>query len=195
VARKPIKTSLYFESGFRVKGRVTQVVLCGCENEGDLGLRVARDPTKTWDYDPEKEDMFFDIYAYCDDDAWKEVRGGEWVDATLTCAGYLKKVWGGKIYLEKGALTPGGLKVGRVGVEEGRVAVDFGVFTAGLQFEDPEKLREALRREGLRDGSYAETDCDVYIKVHAHGDRKAILREKPMRQVFPTKPSESHYHR
>src|SRR3989304_5276217 len=108
VARKPIKTSLYFESSFKVKGKVTQVVLCGCENEGDLGFRVARDPKNTWDYDPEDPETFFDVYAYCDDDSWKEVHGGDWVEGTLSCAGYLRKVWGGKIYLEKEALTPGG---------------------------------------------------------------------------------------
>jgi len=194
VARKPIKTSLYFESAFAVKGKVTQVVLCGCEREGDLGLRVARDPEKTWDYDPEDPDTFVDIYAYCDDDSWEKVHGGDWVDATVHCTGYLKKVWGGKISLEKGALTPGGRKVGRVSVEEERVVVDFGVFQAGLQFEEPEKLREVLRREGLKEGAFAETDCDVYVTVSRFGDRKTVLKEKPMRQVFPAKPSESRYH-
>ena len=192
--RAPIKSTLYFESGFRIKGKVTQVVLCGCENEGDLGIRVARDPDETWDYDPEKQGSFFDVYAYCDDDSWKEVRGGEWVEATIISQGYLKKVWGGKTYLEKGALTPGGLKIGKVKVKEESVVVDFGVFRAGLTFEDPEKLKKALRAEGLRDGSFAKTDCDVYVKVHRRGTKKDILKEKTMRQVFPAKASESRYH-
>jgi len=122
------------------------------------------------------------------------IQRGDWVEGTLSCAGYLRKVWGGKIYLEKDALTPGGRKVGRLDVAEDRVTVDFGVFTTGLQFEDPEKLRTALRREGLRDGSYAETDCDVYVKVSRHGSKKDVLREKPMKQVFPAKAHESRYH-
>jgi hypothetical protein len=194
VARKPIKTSLYFESSFKVKGKVTQVVLCGCENEGDLGFRVTRDAKTTWDYDPEDPETFFDVYAYCDDDSWKEVHGGDWIEGTLSCAGYLRKVWGGKVYLEKDALTPGGRKVGRVVVADDRVTVDFGVFSTGLQFEDPEKLRKALRAEGLRDGSFAETDCDVYVKVSRHGTKKDVLREKAMKQVFPAKAHESRYH-
>ena len=191
--RKPIKSSLYFESSFPVRGKVTQVVLCGCEKEGDLGLRIAKSAKESWTYDPEEKDSFFDVYAYCDDDSWKEVRGGEWVQATVSCLGYLRKVWGGKVYLEKGALTPGGLKVGRVEVEDEQIDVDFGVFTATLKFDDREKMKTALRREGLKDGAFAETDCEVYVRVQRHGKKREILSGKSMRQVFP-KTGESRYH-
>ena len=45
---RPIKSALEFQAAFPVKGRILQAIMCECEEEGEIRIRVARDPKKGW---------------------------------------------------------------------------------------------------------------------------------------------------
>src|SRR5205809_7476424 len=61
---RPIKTGLEFEAAFPVKGRILQAIMCECAAEGEIRIRVSRDPKKGWSYDPQDPKTYMDIQAY-----------------------------------------------------------------------------------------------------------------------------------
>jgi len=172
---KPIKSGLEFEAAFPVKGRVLQAVMCECEEEGEIRLRVARDPKKGWRYDPKDPASFVDIHAYDARDTWAKVRAGEWAEGRIVCFGYLKRVRARRIEMLGSVLQGGTRLVGAVRVNE-TVEIDFGLFQTLLAFEDAEQRRKVLKDAGLRNGSFVATDVGVDIELKRWGPRDSILR-------------------
>ena len=185
MAQKPWVSSLSFEASFPVRGKVLQAILCDCEEEGDLRIRVARDPGKGWDYNPKDGDTFLDIHAFDAKGFYTKVRPGDWIDGDVVCFGYLRKVWANRIEMQGNVLMDGTRLIGRAEeVDATHVAVDFGVFRAKLGFENPEQMKKVLKSERVRDGTYVETDADVDIEVERYGKRDEILQG--LRRRFPT---------
>lgn len=184
VAEKPWVSSLSFEAAFPVRGKVLQAVLCDCEEEGDLRVRVARDPAHGWDYDPKNRDSFLDVHAFDPKGFYLRVRPGDWVEADVVCFGYLRKVWANRIEMQGNLLMDGTRLIGRAAeVDDRHLSVDFGVFKANLGFENPEQMKKVLKGERVKDGTFVETDVDVDIEVHRHGAKEDVLGG--LRRRFP----------
>ncbi len=182
VARKPIKTSIDFEARFPIRGRVLWAVMCDhCEAEGELRIRMARDPKKGWDYRLDDKDSFVDVHAVDASKSYDKVRAGEWIAATLIVFGSLKKVWARDVSMEGSVLEDGARLVGEVTLEDQDARVDFGLFQAFLRFEDPPQMKRVLKYEGIRDGSFVATDVQVDVQVDRWGRKDDILRGKGRR--------------
>lgn len=185
MAQKPWVSSLSFEASFPVRGKVLQAILCDCEEEGDLRLRVARDPEKGWTYDAKDADSFLDVHAFDTKGFYLKVRPGDWVEGDVVCFGYLRKVWANRVEMQGNILMDGTRLIGRLSeVDDTHVSVDFGVFVASLGFENPEQMRKVLKGERVKDGTFVETDVDVDIEVQRYGNREEILQG--MRRRFPS---------
>jgi hypothetical protein len=184
VPERPWVSSLQFEASFPVRGKVLQVILCDCEEEGDLRLRVARDPAKGWSYDLKKKETFFDVHAFDPNGFYLKVRPAEWIEGDVVCFGYLRKVRANRIEMQGNVLADGTRLIGRAEVRDDlHLAVDFGVFQADLAFENPEQMRKVLKGERVRTGTYVETDVDVDIDVKKHGAKEEVLAG--FRRRFP----------
>ncbi|HEV8595157.1 MAG TPA: hypothetical protein VGR51_06475 [Thermoplasmata archaeon] len=184
MANKAWVSSLSFEASFPVRGRILQAAMCECEEEGDIRVRIARDPKKGWDYDAKNADSYLDIHAFDPKGFYLKVRAGEWVDGEIVCFGYLRKVWASRIEMQGNVLMDGTRLIGRAKeVDDTHLAVDFGVFTANLGFENPAQMRKVLKGERVRDGTYVETDVDVDIEVRRHGPKDEVLQG--FRRRFP----------
>ena len=182
MARKPIKTSIDFEARFPVKGRVLWAVMCDhCEAEGELRIRMARDPKKGWDYRLDDKDSYVDVHAVDASKMYDKVRAGEWMAGTLIVFGSLKKVWAGRIAMEGSVLQDGTRLTGEVSLEEQNARIDFGLFKAFLRFENPEQMKRVLKHEGIRDGSFVATDVQADIEVERWGRKDDVLRGKGRR--------------
>ena len=173
---RPIKSGLEFEAAFPVKARVLQAIMCECEEEGEIRIRVARNPKKGWSYDPKDPESYVDIHAYDSRDGYTKVRAGEWAEARVLCYGFLKRVRGKRTEGQgRGVLQSGTRLVGTVRVD-GTVEIDFGLFQALLSFEVDEQRRKALKEVGIRDGSLVATDVGLDIELKRWGPRESILR-------------------
>jgi len=182
VARKPIETSVEFEARFPIKGRVLWTVMCDhCEAEGELRIRMARDPTKGWDYRLDDKASFVDVHAVDASKVYDKVRAGEWVAGHLIVFGSLKKVWGGRVGLGGPLLGDGTRLTGKVSLGERHAEVDFDLFKAYLRFENEEQMRRVLKYEGMREGGYVATDVNVDVKIERWGRKPEILHEKARR--------------
>jgi hypothetical protein len=173
---KSAKTNLYFEARFRVRGKVLQAILCECEEEGDLRIRVARDPKRGWRYDREDAATYLDIHGFDPKGAYLKVRPGEWVEADVVCYGYLARSRTRSVGLADGNLLIDGARlVGQMVVDDAAVRVDFGLFQATLQAETAEELERALKAARLRDGDFVETACEVDVEVRRAAEERIIL--------------------
>lgn len=172
---RAIKSGLEFEAAFPVRGRVLQAIMCECEEEGELRIRVARDPSKGWSYDSQDPNSYIDVHAYDPRDTYAKVHAGEWVDGRVLCFGYLKRVLARRIAMEGIVLTSGARLIGVVRVD-GAVEIDFGLFQTRLAFEDEGQRRKILKDAGLRAGSFVATDVGVEIELKRWGSRETILR-------------------
>ncbi len=172
---RPIKSGLEFEAAFPVKGRILQAIMCECEEEGEIRIRVARDPKKGWSYDPKDPASYLDIHAYDPRDAYAKVRPGEWADARVICYGYLKRVRARRIEMAGSMLASGTRLTGAVHVD-GTVEIDFGFFQTILGFEDEGQRRKILKEAGVRDGSFVATDVGVDIELKRWGSKETVLR-------------------
>ena len=182
VARKPIQTSVEFEARLPVKGRVLWAVMCDhCESEGELRIRMARDPSKGWSYRLDDKESFVDIHAVDKGKAYEKVRAGEWVSGRLIVFGSLKKVWAKAVAMDGAALEDGTRLTGEVSLGEQHAQVDFGLFKAFLRFEDPQQMLRVLRQEGIKDGSFVATSTQVDIEVDRWGRKDEVLRDKGRR--------------
>ncbi|OGS50614.1 MAG: hypothetical protein A3K65_08525 [Euryarchaeota archaeon RBG_16_68_12] len=182
MARKPIKTSIDFEARFPVKGRVLWAVMCDhCEAEGELRIRMARDPTKGWDYRLDDKGSFVDVHAVDASKSYDKVRAGEWVAGTLIVFGCLKKVWAREVSMEGSVLEDGTRLTGEVSLGDVHAQVDFGLFRAFLRFENAAQMKRVLKYEGIKDGSFVATDVQVDVKVERWGRKDDVLRGKARR--------------
>jgi hypothetical protein len=175
VVSRPIQSGLEFEAAFPVKGRIMRAVMCECEAEGEIRIRVSRDPKKGWAYDPKDAATFIDIDAYDPRDAYAKVRAGEWAEGRIICYGYLKRVRGRGQPRLGPSLSNGTRLSGTVRVGPG-VKIDFGLFQAVLVFEDEEQRGKVLRESGLRDGGLVATDVGLDIELKRWGPQESILR-------------------
>lgn len=184
MANKPWVSSLSFEASFPVRGKVLQASMCECEEEGDIRVRVARDPEGGWAYDPKDADSFLDIHAFDPKGFYLKVKAGEWLEGDVVCFGYLRKVWANRIEMQGNLLMDGTRMIGRAKAVDGtHVGVDFGVFAADLAFENPEQMKKVLKGERVRDGTFVESDVDVDIEVRRFGKKDEILQG--LRRRFP----------
>ena len=182
VARKPIQTSVEFEARFPLKGRVLWAVMCDhCEAEGELRVRMSRNPAKGWDYRLDDKESFVDIHAVDASKAYEKVRAGEWVAGRLIVFGSLKKSWAGKVAMEGPVLQDGTRLTGEVSLGEQHAQVDFGLFKAFLRFENPGQMARVLKYEGIKEGAFVVTDAQVDLEVDGWGRKDEILREKGRR--------------
>ena len=172
---RPIKSGLEFEAAFPVKGRILQAIMCECEAEGEIRIRIARDPKRGWSYDPKDAESYVDIHAFDPRDTYAKVRPGEWADGRVICFGALKRVRARRIEMVGSVLTSGTRLTGAVHVN-GAVEIDFGLFQTNLAFEDDTQRRKILKGAGLKDGSFVATDVGVNIELKRWGARDAILR-------------------
>jgi hypothetical protein len=172
---RPIKSGLEFEAAFPVKGRILRAIMCECEAEGEIRIRVARDPKKGWTYDPKDATSFIDIDGYDPRDTYAKVRPGEWAEGRIICYGYLKRVRGHAVPLIGPLLSSGTRMVGALRVGD-RVEIDFGMFQASLAFEDDQARGEVLRGAGLKDGDLVATDVGLDIELRRWGTKETILR-------------------
>src|SRR5438876_7174559 len=173
---RPIKTGLEFEAAFPVKGRILQAIMCDCEAEGEIRIRISRDPKKGWSYDPKDRKTYIDIHAYDPRDTYAKVRAGEWADGRVICYGYLKRVRARRIELIGSVLASGTRLTGAVHVD-GAVEIDFGLFRTSLSFESEEQRRKILKDAGIRDGSFVATDVGVYLELKRLCPRASVLRK------------------
>ncbi len=182
VARKPIQTSIDFEARFPVKGRVLWAVMCDhCEAEGEFRIRMARDPTKGWDYRLDDKASFVDVHAVDASKSYDKVRAGEWVAGRLIVFGSLKKVWKGEVAMDRPVLEDGTRLTGEVSLGGQHAQVDFGLFKAFLRFENAAQMQRVLKYEGIRDGAFVATDAQVDIQVDRWGRKDEVLRDKGRR--------------
>lgn len=158
-----------------MKGRILQAVMCECEEEGDIRIRIARQPAKGWSYDPKDSKTYVDIHAYDPHEAYLKVRAGEWAEGRIICFGYLKKVWAKQVSRMGSVLESGTRLIGEVHVDDA-VTIDFGLFKARLGFENVDQRRKVLRDAGLREGSFVATDVGVEIELKRWGSKETILR-------------------
>lgn len=172
---------LVYESRFRVKGKVVESVMCDCEEEGHIGVRVARRPARSLDYSRETRDSYYDIVAYSSDNAFLRVRPGDWVEADITIRGHVSHVPSGEI--DRRGVSDGHRYEGRVVRISPKVEVDFGTFLAAVRFADDEKRKEAVDAEGLRPKVYVESECAVEAVVLRHGPKEEIIGRS--RRIFP----------
>lgn len=172
---RPIKTGLEFEAAFPVKGRILQAIMCECEAEGEIRIRVSRDPKKGWSYDPKDPKTYIDIHAYDPRDTYAKVRPGEWADGRVVCYGFLKRVRARRIEMLGSVLESGTRLTGAVHVD-GAVEIDFGFFQTILGFEDEGQRRKILKEAGVRDGSFVATDVGVDIELKRWGSKETVLR-------------------
>jgi hypothetical protein len=173
---RPIKSGLEFEAAFPVKGRILQAIMCECEEEGEIRIRISRDPAKGWSYDPKDPKTFVEIHAYDPRDTYAKVRPGEWADGRILCYGSLKRVHARRIEMNGSILASGTRLTGAVHVDDG-VEIDFGLFRTTLSFEGEEQRKKILRDAGLKDGSYVATDVGVEIELKRWGSRESVLRK------------------
>lgn len=173
---KAIRSGPEFEAAFPVKGRVMQAILCECEKEGEIRLRIARDPAKGWNYDPEDRATYLDVHAYDPRGTYAKVRAGEWAEGRVVAFGFLKKVWANRIEIPQDVLASGGRIVGKVELGKG-VTIDFGLFRASLAFEDEATRRKVVRDAGLKEGAFVATDVGLDIELKRWGTRESILRK------------------
>ena len=173
---RPIKTGLEFEAAFPVKGRILQAIMCECEAEGEIRIRVSRDPKKGWSYDPKDPKTYIDIHAYDPRETYAKVRPGEWADGRVVCYGFLKRVRARRIEMLGSVLASGTRLTGAVHVD-GAVEIDFGFFQTILGFEDDAQRRKILKEAGLRDRSFVATDVGVDIELKRWGTRETVLRK------------------
>lgn len=184
MAQKPWVSSLSFEASFPVRGKILQAAMCECEEEGDIRVRVARDPGKGWEYDAKDADSFLDIHAFDPKGFYLKVRPGEWVEGDVVCFGYLRKVWANRVEMQGNLLMDGTRLIGRAKEADAtHLTVDFGVFTAKLGFENPEQMRKVLKGERVKDGAFVETDVDVDLEVRRYGTKEDVLQG--LRRRFP----------
>lgn len=184
MAEKPWVSSLSFEVSFPVRGKVLQAIMCGCEEEGDIRLRVARDPSDGWDYDAKKKETFFDIHGFDPKGFYLKVRPGDWIESDVVCFGYLRKIRADRIEMEGNVLMDGTRLIGRARqADETHLEVDFGVFHANLAFENPEQMRKVLRGERVKTGTFVETEADVDVEVRKYGPKDEVLGS--LRRRFP----------
>ncbi|MGQ0798371.1 MAG: hypothetical protein ACT4OI_11000 [Methanobacteriota archaeon] len=172
---KPIRSGPEFEAAFPVKGKVLQAIVCDCEEEGYLRLRVARHPDKGWSYDPKDASTFLDVHGLDPRDAYRKVRAGEWAEGRVVCFCYLKTVWSKRIEMVGSVLENGTRLVGRSAVADA-VTIDFGLFEARLGFEDEATRKKVLKDAGLHDGAFVATDVGVDIELKRWGSKEQILR-------------------
>lgn len=183
--RKPIKSPLYFEARFRIRGKVLLSSMCPhCEREGELGLRVARDPERGLAYDIKDRSTFVDIIAFDPKGSYMMLKPGDLVEADIVCFGYLRRVRAAGIEIEGNVLASGSRKVGRASIDDGRLVVDFSIFKATLAAETQEEMQRVLKRLRIKHGTLLETDCSVDIEVRGVGRQENDLRRKgPRRRV------------
>ncbi len=173
---------LSFETTFRVRGKVVESVMCDCEEEGHVGVRVSRHLGRGgWDYAKEDTNSYIDIVAYSSDGAYERLRPGEWVEANVTVRGQLSRVPTGE--LDRRGISDGHRYEGRVSKAGGTLEVDFGTFPAIVSVGSDPDLRRAVDAEDLRRGSYVESECAVEASVIRSGSREEILGHS--RRVFP----------
>ena len=179
LARKPLKSSVEFESRFPVKGKVTMLYLCeDCESEGEIRFRMARDPTASWAYTLKEKSTYVDVQAFDARDTYAKVRVGEWIEAALTTRGYLKRTWAGPMGIDDkdASWFASGVPLrGKVTLDLSAANVDFGFFRARLDFEDPERMRRVLTTEGIKEGSFVRSEPDVEVTVKRWGSRDEVL--------------------
>ena len=173
---RAIKSGLEFEAAFPVKGRILQAVMCECEEEGEIRIRVARDPKRGWSYDPKDATTFIDIHAYDPRETYAKVCAGEWADGRVVCYGYLKRVRARGVAMEGTVLASGTRLIGAVRVDDG-VEIDFGLFQTRLAFEGEAQRRKIQKEAGLKDGAFVATDAGVDIELKRWGPRETILRK------------------
>jgi len=172
---------LAFESRFRVKGKVVESVMCDCEEEGHVGIRVSRRPNRSWDYSKDSRDSYYDIVAYSSDNAFQRLRPGDWIEADVTIRGQIARVPSGDI--DRRGISDGHRYEGRVVKLSPTVDVDFGTFVATVKFNDDAARRTVVEAEGLRSKAYVESECAVEAAVLRHGPKEEILGRS--RRVFP----------
>jgi hypothetical protein len=184
MAEKPWVSSLSFEVSFPVRGKVLQAVMCDCEEEGDIRLRVTRDPSESWDYDAKKRESFFDVHGYDEKGWYLKVRPGDWLESDVLCSGYLRKVRANRIEMQGNVLMDGTRLIGRAQEKDDtHVEFDFGVFHADLGFEKSDQMRKVLKGERVKTGTYVETDVDVDVEVKRVGTKDEIVGG--LRRRFP----------
>ncbi|HLE54636.1 MAG TPA: hypothetical protein VI999_05320 [Thermoplasmata archaeon] len=174
---KPIRSGPEFEAAFPVKGRVMQAILCECEKEGEIRLRIARDPAKGWDYDPGDGATYVDLHAYDPRGTYAKVRAGEWAEGRVVAFGYLKKVWAKQLGIPRDVLASGGRIVGEVHLDD-TVEIDFGLFRATLAFEDEATRRKVVRDAGLKEGTFVATDVGLDVELKRWGPKESILKRR-----------------
>ena len=177
------EAKLSFETTFRVKGKVVESVMCDCEEEGHVGVRVSRQMNRGgWAYSKEDRNTYFDVVAYSADGQYVRLRPGDWVEADVTIRGRLAHVPTGE--LDRRGISDGHRYEGRLSkVGDSTVEVEFGTFLAGVKGTEPETFRRSVEAEGLRKGGYVESECAVEATVIRSGSKEEILGHS--RRVFP----------
>lgn len=174
---KPIRAGPDFEATFPVKGRILQAVLCECEEEGEIRIRVARHPEEGWDYDPKDPSSYVDLHAFDPKGTYAKVRAGEWAEGRIVAFGFLKKVWSKRIEVPRDLVASGSRLVGEVHMDD-PVTIDFGLFQARLAFEDDATKRKVVRDAGFRDGAFVATNVGLDIELKRWGPRETILKKR-----------------
>ena len=176
------EAKLAFEATFRVKGKVVESVMCDCEEEGHVGVRVSRQMNRGgWGYSKEDRNSYFDIVAYSADNQYVQLRPGDWVEADVTVRGRIAHVPTGE--LDRRGISDGHRYEGRVSKTGASLVVDFGTFLATVKGGDADAFRRAVDGEGIRKGGYVESECAVEASVIRSGSKEEILGHS--RRVFP----------
>jgi len=177
------EAKLAFETTFRVKGKVVESVMCDCEEEGHVGLRVSRQMNRGgWAYSKEDRNSYIDVVAYSSDGQYVRLRPGDWVEADVTIRGRISHVPTGE--LDRRGISDGHRYEGRLSkVSPSAIEVDFGTFLAGIKGRDADAFHRAVDAEGLRKGGYVESECAVEAALIKSGSKEEILGHS--RRVFP----------
>ncbi len=149
-----------------------------CEAEGELYVRIPRQPSQNLSYDVNDPSTYLDIIAFDPKGAYLKLKPGDVINGDVICFGYLRRVRANRIWIEQNTLASGNRKIGRVSIKNGQLIVDFSVFKANLITKTEEEMRKVLKKQKIREGTYLETDCSVDIEVVGAGLRHSGVPRK-----------------
>ncbi len=86
IVRRLIKTSLYFEARFRIKGKVLQSMMCAqCEAEGELYIRIPRQPSQNPMYNVHDPSTYMDNMAFDPRGSYLKLKPGDMISGDVIC--------------------------------------------------------------------------------------------------------------
>lgn len=161
---KPQKPEGYhFDGSAKIQGMVMQTILCGCECEGDIVIRIPKRGDDKWNIEESKS--FINLRAFDPQLSIYDLKVTNWIDANLNVFGYLKQTNSKTIQIIGEEFSPQlNGSIGQLKFNEEKVLVDMDYFDIFIDGDAP-KIKDGLAQHGLKEGHYAELNASTYIYI------------------------------